>query len=286
MTQSSNGLRFLALILSFTIAGAAVAQQAPAGPDVINRYRGRQERARELTSDLLSALLQSHIQQLEDNKLTDLPLYKDLVDMRARMGELTMKMMPEVIDLLVQATDATGDDRLALINQAQGKMREVLLRLLAERERIRVRRQQAELIERLSEIIGKQKNTRSATIALGGMDEQAILAVVDSQGNVNTLYATFAAMIQDVATWSGELGAIAAESGRILKNQKVEEHLDGAGTYLMALKFNDATVEQQAVVDALEKVLAEIRKLEDPAAIDKDVVEAVKQLIKEQEALL
>ena len=86
MTQSSNGLRFLALILSFTIAGAAVAQQAPAGPDVINRYRGRQERARELTSDLLSALLQSHIQQLEDNKLTDLPLYKDLVDMRARMG--------------------------------------------------------------------------------------------------------------------------------------------------------------------------------------------------------
>ena len=235
MTNMSRNV--LSLVLALTLAAQGWAQSSPlplregqgegrapskasapastparaAGGDYIGRTKSNQERARELTSELVAALLESHIQQLEDNKLQDLPLYKDLIDMRGRMSDLAAKMMPAVIDLLTEASEATGAQRTQLIGKAQDRMRDILLKLLAERERIRIRRQQALLIERLTEIIGKQKAARTSTLALGPTDEQAIVVTLGSQGAVQSLYVTFADMLKDVATWSGDLGAIAGE---------------------------------------------------------------------------
>jgi len=117
------------------------------GVDAVTRDRTNQERARQLTADLLSALLDAHVQQLEDNGLTDLPLYQDLLQMRGRLGDLAMQVMPEVIDLLnaADAARAEPDKHKDFYRQARSRMRQVLVRLLAERERPRLRRQQAEL---------------------------------------------------------------------------------------------------------------------------------------------
>ncbi|MBI1374691.1 MAG: hypothetical protein GC159_18385 [Phycisphaera sp.] len=273
------------------VLGCSVLLPASAGlaatVDPIHRDRTNQERARQLTADLLSALLDAHIQQLSDNGLTDLPLYQDLLSMRSRLGELSGQMMPEVIDLLNAADEAKGDEAKAqkAYADARGRMRQILVRLLAERERLRLRRQQAELIERVREIIIKQTDAKTATTALGGGDEQAVLLAMSSQENVGTLYETFSTMLDDVSKWPGELGAIAAEARRITRDAKIADELKGAETELNATKFSDATGHQQKVIDGLARVLTEIRKLEDPAAIDKDVADAVKELIKEQETV-
>jgi len=218
MTRTIVSSGIITTLLVALLSPAALAQQAPAG-ETIERYKSSQDRARQLTSELLSALLDQHIQQLEDNRLTELPLYKDLVDMRSRMGALAEQMMPEVIETLVLAGQTTGDTRATHLQTARARMKVILVRLLTERERLRIRRQQAELIERLREMIEKQKATRTATLALGA-DERAILRVIDAQDNIKTLFESFEKMLNDVATWPGELGAISAEAARIMVENK------------------------------------------------------------------
>ena len=143
----------IALVVLVSGTGVLAVPAATGGTKVdaaITRYRTNQQRARELTRDLLALLLETHIQQLEDNNLTDMPLYKDLIDMRGRMNELAMRMMPQVIKSFDKSSAATtAQGRTDALKEAQKKMHVVLMRLLAERERLRIRRQQAELIERI-----------------------------------------------------------------------------------------------------------------------------------------
>ena len=65
---------FIALTL---MPSAQVSAWQAVTNDTIGRYKSRQERARDLTADLLGALIDSHIQQLEDNRMKDHVLYKD-----------------------------------------------------------------------------------------------------------------------------------------------------------------------------------------------------------------
>ena len=141
----------------------------PAAPSLaerlqIDRYKVNQQRARDLTTDLLSILVDRQMQQLEDNRLTDLPLYEDLKTMRERMGQLAKSKMPDVIELLVKADIAKPSERQELMAEVHSRMRGILRDLLRERERLRLRRQQAELIERIGEIVIQQKATLDNTL--------------------------------------------------------------------------------------------------------------------------
>ena len=91
-------------------------KQVKTDRQLIDRYRVNQQRARDLTSDLLAILVDTQMLQLEDNRLTDLPLYEDLKTMRGRMQELARSKMPDVIELLVQADAADTKDRKAIMN--------------------------------------------------------------------------------------------------------------------------------------------------------------------------
>ena len=144
---------------------------------LIDRYRVNQQRARDLTSDLLAILVDTQMLQLEDNRLTDLPLYEDLKTMRSRMQELARSKMPDVIELLVQADAADPKDRKEIMNTVHLRMRQVLRDLLRERERLRLRRQQAELIERIGEIVLKQRSTLEASLTLTIAQEQLVLTL-------------------------------------------------------------------------------------------------------------
>ena len=135
--------QILAAILSVSLFAncTALAQQAkPANRTVINQYKVNQQRAKDLTADLLKVLVDTQLEQLEDNQLTDLPLYEDLTSMRGRLGDLAMQKMPVVIDLLMQADVAKPNERQDLMKTVHVKMKDVLLDLLREREKLRLRR--------------------------------------------------------------------------------------------------------------------------------------------------
>ncbi|MGY8731532.1 MAG: hypothetical protein ACKVK0_05310, partial [Pirellulales bacterium] len=268
-------------------ATAIAPQKTPIKTDrqLIDRYRVNQQRARDLTSDLLAILVDNQMLQLEDNRLTDLPLYEDLKTMRGRMQELAKSKMPDVIGLLVQADAADPKDRKEIMNTVHLRMRQVLRDLLRERERLRLRRQQAELIERISEIVLKQRNTLQTSLMLTTAEEQLVLTTIDSQKNVSVLVATFHETLNLVADWTGELGVLAKKCSEVLTANKIDLLLVQAESQLNSTEFVNAVATEKEIIAVLESILVQIRRFEDPAWIDSDATQAADEIISAQEAL-
>ena len=267
------------LLLVSVCCGTVLAQRI----DVIQRRQSDQKRARELTKELLATILADHLRQLEENGLTDLPLYGDIKAMQGRIDELAADMMPGVIDLLAKAAQGRPEDRNKALQEAQKQMQRILLRLLYERELLRMRRKQAELIERVVEIIKTQRVTRRQTLTLSAAAEQTVLDTLGSQRTVKTLYGEFTKLLTEVSTWPGDVGAAAADARGMLRKAGVAEAIDQAIGDLTATKFPQAAESQKAVIDALETVLGEIQKIIAASAKEPDAAEAVRKLIKKQE---
>ena len=70
---------FVVALMSIPQFSAAAETGTASGDQLLGRDKLNQQRARDLTRDLLGVLLDTQIQQLRDNKLTDLPLLHRLV---------------------------------------------------------------------------------------------------------------------------------------------------------------------------------------------------------------
>ena len=289
-TQKHLCLLTLLIAYACCLPLAAQQQTPPAGPSLadrlqIDRYKVNQQRARDLTGDLLSILVDRQMQQLEDNKQTELPLYEDLKSMRGRMGQLAQAKMPDVIELLVKADIARPSERQELMTQVHVRMREILRDLLRERERLRLRRQQAELIERIGEIVIQQKSTLDNTLTLSTAQEQLVLSTIDSQKNVSVLVDAFDETLELVQDWTGELGKLATECKNVLETNDVDKLLELAESQLEETKFDEAAKTEKEIVTILEGILLKIRRFEDPAWIDSDATEAAEDILTAQETL-
>lgn len=246
----------------------------------------RQSRARALTESLITRSLDHQLQRMRDNGLTDLALYKDLTEMRGRVNNLARVYMARVQDLLAKAATAQNDsDRREFITSAQSEMQTILRRLVAERERVRVRRQRMALIERMREIIVSQGNAIKQTQQLGDSNEQGILITLNQQNTTATLFHAFASTLKSVSNWPGELGATAAEASEILTAAKLEVQLKTAAAELERTQIASSLTAQQKILSDLKLVEVKIRKLLDPAWIGSDLVKAVNEIIQEQEQL-
>ena len=272
---------FLALGLVLFLAAAAPLRADPG----LDQARADQERAQSLARDMLTNLLDSNLQQLRENLLTTTPLYQDLKTLRDRMNELANEDMADVVDLLTRSLSATGPERTELVGRAQARMRQILVRLLAEREKLRIRRKHAQLMDMISEVLQKQIDTRDQTQILTARDEQAALDVKGSQKTVNDTYASLSSALQEVSTWSGDLGAAAAAAAHMLSDQKVGPQLSAALDNLVALRFPQAVTAQNQVIASLQKVLAELRKLTAPASERAEALALIRQLLQQQQGL-
>ena len=226
---------------------------------LIARQRDKQKHARQLTRELLITLLDAHLKQLQENQLITCPLYVDLTAMRGRVDELIKQDMTEAVTFLTQAAERTGAERTRLYKAAQQKIQQIVLRLLAEQERLRMRRTAAELIERVRLILGRQKATRRATLVLTEANEQAVAATVQSQNAVHVLSENLAKRLKSAAAQAGDLGALATDAEMSLRKTRVIEAMARSAEQLAATEFADAAKSQQLAIRGLEQVLAALQ---------------------------
>ncbi|MCP4003671.1 MAG: hypothetical protein GY725_05700 [bacterium] len=193
--------------------------------------------------------------------------------------------MPRVQEMLAAAAVADDTQRKQLLIDAQREMQAILRRLMVERELVRARRQRAELIARIREIIVSQQSAHRRTSELSGSDEQAILAALDQQNTTGILFEQFLDTIAAVSAWSGELGATAAEASRVLLASGLTGKLTAVAGQLEQTRFREAAAGQQEILADLARIEIAIHKLLDPAWIGKDIARAIKEMLEEQEAL-
>src|SRR5690606_7512193 len=111
----------------------------------LRRQQQAQEKARAITRQLVSRILDIQLRQLEENGLAEQSIYRDIQSMRGNLDQLVRTDMDEVVQLLVEAQTGPQEQRQAKFLAAQDRVRHVMLTLLAERQKLLKRLQIAEI---------------------------------------------------------------------------------------------------------------------------------------------
>ncbi len=257
------GIAFLmAIIASFASAARAVDK------DALRRKQDAQERAREMARQLVTGILEIQMQQLEENGMKELPLYREIAGMKKNIGALVEKEMEQAVELLVKAQRGGEGDREQNFKQARQMIREIVMRLSAERQGLLRRLKSAELGAHVKRLIDFETKCWQATKTLPDQppakQEAVALSVIEDQGDVKQLFLELVDSLVDVGQWGGPLGAGAADGLRILQAASVGKELDTAGNMLDALRYAEAVRSQQLVLKGLRLLL---EKLEDTQGV-------------------
>jgi hypothetical protein len=285
-----RGQLIAAGLLVWLLAQTLVGTAAGVEDSDLRRRQLAQERARALARELVSGILDVQVRQLAENGLTNLPIYDEIRDMQANIDALVEEQMAEVVRLLVLAQEGTREERLQHFNQARSKIRDVVVRLMAERQKLLRRMQVARLAAQVRELIALQTRTLQATDQLPerALDdrERAALDAAQDQRDVRSMFLVLVETLVDVSAWGGQVGAGASDGLRILKAAQVDPELDRAQTLLDGGSFQEATTSQKAVIKGLRALLEKVEQTQGLISGDREAaLKMVRDLIAQQEQL-
>ena len=249
-----------------------------------DRDRASQQAARTLATEMLTELIDRQLQQLVENRLADSPLHADVASMRRRIATLVDIEMSGVMVLLEQAGEATGEKRAKVLVSAHQKMRLVLRQLLAERERIQMRRRRGQLIAPIKAVIAHQHRTREATLLLDAGSEKRQLNTIAAQQNIVELQTHLVRLLARASEWPGPIGASATQAHQAQQATDVTAEVAMAVDALKSSEFTEAAQSQQRVLDGWESILRQFRKSSDPLAVHRNPIPKLKKIIRQQQA--
>ena len=266
------------------------AQQADEKVDsaALRRKQETQQRARKMARELVSSILDIQLQQLSENGLEDLPLFRDIKNMRVNIDGLVEAEMRQVVDLLIKAQEQSSKEREQTFINARQKIRQVVVRLSIERQNLLRRLKTAEIAAQAKRLIEMQTVVLSVTRTLPEQpptkQETATLSTIQDQRDVKELFLQLVETLVDVRTWGGQVGNGAGEGLLILKAGRVGEALDNAGQHLEASEFIATTEDQQTVIKGLRLLIDKIDETQGLIGTDREAaLELVRELIERQE---
>ncbi len=259
--------------------------------DSLARQRQVQQRVREMAEQLVGSVLDVQLQQLEENGLSHLDLYRDIQTMRTHLDTLVGSAMPEIVQLLNELEAAEGDQRRKVFTAAREKSREIVVRLIVERQALLKRLKIAELAAQVRQLIHLETEAMAATQLLpeqpANRRESLNLATLEDQRDVRALYGRFVETLEDVSGWTGVFGAEAARGLRLLGEARVDQELIRAESSLQSAAFAEATGAQKAVIRGLRSLLTRIQRAQGLMndASNAAAADEVREMIERQEKL-
>jgi len=258
--------------------------------DSIRRKQLAQQRARAMTADLVAGVLDIQIEQLKENGLQDLPIYREVVGMRANLDNLVQTEMQEVVGLFVQAQSGDRAQRLKSYQLARGKVREIVVTLMAERRKLRRRLKAARLTAQAREIIRRQTELLETTVDLPQRKiserERRALDAVEDQGDVAAFYFELVESLTDVATWDGPLSEAASMGIALLRTANVKGELKSANDNLRSGRFADSEGNQKNVLKGVRALLELLERAQGRISRDREqAIAKVRELLDREEEL-
>lgn len=256
----------------------------------LRRKQDAQQKARLLTRELVSSILDVQLQQLKENGLEELPIYGEIQMMRKNINQLVDAEMQKVVDLLVKAQQGDKPQREQAFKDARVTIREVVMKLSIERQNLLRRLKTAEIVAHVRRLISLETTAMKTTGSLSELPaaqrEQKTLVTIEDQRDVQQLFLQLEQVLRDVSRWGGSVGEGAAEGQRLLQEGKVGTELETAGKNLEETKFTDATQHQQAAIAGLRKLLEKVEAVQGLLNTERQqAIDAVHDLAKKQEAL-
>jgi hypothetical protein len=254
----------------------------------LRRKQIDQQRARAMAQKLVSSAVDLQIHQLEDNGLTDLPIYKEITTMRGSIGELVETEMADVVEILLDAQRLDKPaDREAKFVAARSTIRQIVVRLAVERHNLLRRLRNAEIAEQIKRLIKLETATMTVTKGLPEESqtrrEQLAVRTIEDQQDIKELFLHLVETLADVSSWDGAIGQGATKGLVILKKEEVGLHLDRAGSELAATRFAASAVEQAQVVAGLKRLLDEVLHTQGLISSDSEsIFERIEELANKQ----
>jgi len=257
----------------------------------LRKKQADQQSARAMAQKLVATAVENQLRQLEDNGLTEMPVYKEIKNMQANLSELVEKEMAGVVKILVEAQQLkTPAEREQKFVEARTEIRTIVIKLAVERQNLLRRLKAAEIIEQTRRLIALETDTQKTTKKLPEEAQntraQTAIKTIEDQRDVKQLFLHLVETLADVTQWGGPVGDGAVNGLRVLKTAEVGKHLDRAGSELEGARYLPATTEQQAVVDGLKKLLEILQKTQGAIGSDnQQVVDRVQALLDKQTQL-
>ena len=278
-------------LISVAIVWALVALPADAqtlDPKHLSEKQETQNRVRDMARQLIVGVVDVQIRQLEENGLESLDLYGDVCMMRENIDLLIDAAMPEVVELLDRVQAAADDQREQSFVAAREKSREILVKLLVERQNLLRRLRVAEMAAQVKRLIQLESAALQTTESLPELvqseQESLTLSTVEDQRDVKALYLGLKAMLQDAGTWGGPVGVEAATGLGLLKTGNVDEEIDNVRIHLEEVRFSEATSSLTAVIKGLQALLESIERVQGLVSGDQNAAkEMIQQLARRQE---
>ena len=248
-----------------------------------------QQRARGMARQLVDSVLAFQLQQLEDNGLQDMQIYRDIRTMCINIDGLVEAEMGEVITLLLEARSADrAERREQLFIESRQLIRSIVIRLSIERQNLLRRLKTAEIAEQVRRLIQLETSildvTKSLPTEATARREQLAVETMEDQRDVKGLFLHLVETLSDAANWGGAVAAGAADGLRVLKAAQVGKHLDQADIDLEAARFAPAAVEQAQAVLGLQQLLRVIIRTQGLIGTDRQAaLDKVRELAERQE---
>ena len=254
------------------------------------RRQSDQRHARVMAQQLVSSVLDLQLRQLEENGLTDLPVYADIQLMRGHLSELVDREMAAVIQRLVEAQSLQGSDRDTKFVEARQAIRDVVIRLSIERQALMRRLKAAEILEQTRRLLELQSSARTDVAGLLSLPEdrrpEAALKALEDQRDIQGLFTRLVETLDDVRTWDGEIATAASEGLRVIKGANLVDEFAAVELSLNNARYDDGVAHQDAVIAVLEKLLAVIEQAQATSSSEREeLLETVRQLKQEQQTL-
>jgi len=282
--------RILDFGLALAIASTAGVIAWGSDSDSLHHQQHAQAQARALAVELVSAVLDVQLRQLEENGLKSLPIYRDIASMKDNIAGLARADMEQIVELLIKAQEGDPNQRQPAMNAARAKIRDVVVQLMAERQKLYRRMHVARLSAEARQLIALQTKTREQTQALPERRpderERLALATIEDQVDVTKLFYQLVAALSDVSTWAGPAAAGASDGLRILRAAQVEPELKRVSESLAKTDFPQAAASQQNVLKGLAALLEKLDETQ--GLIDSDrgaALQLVRELRQRQLAL-
>lgn len=266
---------------------AAGAESLTSGQNLARR-QDVQQQVRAMARDLVSAIVDIQLQQLEENDLTNSDLYGDIKAMRGHIDELIEAEMPRVVKLLAEVRGAAAAARDKQFVAARQTSRDILVQLLVERQRVLRRLRVAELAAQVRRLIEVQTKVLEVTQSLPEKPlterETLTLSAVEDQRDAKAVYLRLHETIKEVSTWGGEVGTLASGALAMLQKALVDAEMESAARSLEQTRFADAAAKQDTALKALRELLKILERVQGAMKGEQQAIEQAIQALVDRQA--
>ena len=247
----------LLLVLSHSLALSADNDPPPRVRDARSQ-RELQQQIREQARSLLTQVIDIQLQNLEENRLQDLPVYGELRSMQADIDDLIDGEMKKVVELLEQRNASPGESNVDTRAQVRQISREIVSRLSVERQRIARRLKTVEIRTGIERLVTAQAQAARQSAALAELpidrQESQLSSAIETQRDVKQQFQNFEAALRESRQWRNEAGNDATAALKEFDQSGTAQDVERAIAALENLQTEQAAAVQERLLQSFRKI--------------------------------